>query len=375
MKHIISEQRIFANEKGAAEMILAGLKFCRHRILRSIARLEWSALAMLVGGHMAVTYLGLQAAGETHLTEPVTFSYYYFTTASTIGYGDLSPVTAAGQAFAFAWIFPGALSFYMVLLAKVTQSVTSAWRKRMDGHGDFSAEVGRTVIVGYMPCATQRVLRDLLAGGLSAQDVILIATRKPEFDYEEIDFVLTEDLARAEDLVRGGVGSAKNVLVMGPTDDATFTAAMAVSHVAAGAHIVAGLECETRAALLEAHSSVVPVISQPPEVVASEVLDPGIGQVLSVLGAASTDVTAFSVTPEAGPLDAGLVHAVFRQLGMTFLGVQCGKTGLKLNPPDATDVTGYPLYYIAADRVNHNAFRGAVCRQKTLRQASQDRAA
>lgn len=107
-------------------------------------------------------------------------------------------------------------------------------------------------------------------------------------------------------MIRGGVHVAKNVLVMGSNDDATFTSALAVSHLSTTTHIVAALECETRGELLKSHTSVVPVISQPPEVVASEVLDPGIGQVLSVLGAASTDVTAFSFTSEVGELPAGI---------------------------------------------------------------------
>jgi len=85
------------------------------------------------------------------------------------------------------------------------------------------------------------------------------------------------------------------------------------------------------------------------------------------LGAASRDVTAYSVTPHTGPIDAGIAYAVFRQLGMTFLGFQCLDKGLVLNPEDDRDVTGCPLYYIATKRVDENSFRGAVSNQKDLR--------
>lgn len=355
----------FSQTFGALLLLQISLKKHRQKIWRSIARLDWSAITAMVLCHMGITYLGLMVFQEEALLEPVTFAYYYFTTASTIGYGDLSPVTDCGRVFAFVWIFPGALSFYMALLAKVTQSSSSIWRKRMDGYGDFSQDTGRTIIMGYMVSATQRVVRDLLAGGLQERDILLIATRKPDFDLGDIDFVLTEDLANPHDMIRGGVHVAKNVLVMGPNDDATFTAALAVSHATTTAHIVAALECETRGDLLRSHTSVVPVISQPPEVVASEVLDPGIGQVLSVLGAATTDATAFSFTPEVGEISAGLAYAAFRQLGMTFLGVQCPKAGLTLNPPDDQQIGGMTLYYIAAERVNPNSFKGAILNQKS----------
>jgi len=218
------------------------LRACGYRVWRSIERLEWSALIALVLGHMAVTHAGLYILGEDELTNPITFLYYYFSTASTIGYGDLSTVTPQGRAFAFIWLFPGALTFYMVLLAKVSQSTSSTWRRRMDGHGNFANETGRTVIIGYMPDATQRVIHDLQAAGLPAGDIILVATKKPGFDHHDVDFILSEDLARTRDLIRAGVHGAKNILIMGPNDDATFTAAMAAFHIAEDAHMVAAVE-------------------------------------------------------------------------------------------------------------------------------------
>lgn len=341
-------------------MFIMNMGFYNLRLWRAVARLEWSALCLIVLLHMAITYFGLFLAGEDHLQNPLTFAYYYFTTASTIGYGDLSPVTVAGRTFAFIWIFPGALSFYMVLLTKFNQGATAAWRKRMDGHGNLAKDRGRSIIVGYLPGVTHRIFKDLLAGGLKESEIVLIATRRPTFNYDNIDFILTEDLANAEDLRRAGVEFAKNVLVLGPDDNATFTAAMAVSHIAKDAHIVAAVECETRAALMKSHTNVVPVVSQSPEVVASELLDPGVGQVLSVLGAASTGVTAFSLRPDGQQIIAGAAHGAFRLLGMTFLGAQCPDGGMMLNLEDDVDVTGLPLFYISQVRVDREKFNEAI---------------
>ena len=351
-------------------MHVIGLKFHAGKVWRTIARLDWSALAMIVALHMAVTYLGLAIFREQHLLSPVTFAYYYFTTATTIGYGDLSPTTSGGRAFAFVWIFPGALGFYMVLLAKVTQGVTAAWRKRMDGYGDFSKEQDRTVLLGYIRGATRRILRDLQAGGLDRDKIVLVATRKPDFNTERIDFIKTEDLVRKEDLLRAGVKGAKHILVMAEDDNATLAVTLAAHRINESAHIVASMECEIRAGLLTSCTNAVPVISQSPEVVASEVLDPGIGRVLSVLGSASTDATAFAVVPNAGEINAEHAHAAFRRLGMTFIGAQCPTDGLILNPPNKMVVTGLPLYYISARRIDDAAFREAVIDLQELQETN-----
>ncbi|MFG6572107.1 potassium channel family protein [Sulfitobacter sp. 1A13353] len=336
------------------------------RAYQAVAQLDWKVFWMLTAAHMLVTYLGLRLAGEIHLMGISTFIYFYSTTASTIGYGDLSPATELGRVFVSVWLFPGALTFFTVLLAKVSQTSVAYWRKRMDGFGDYSAEKGKTVIIGLHPKATQRVIIDLLAGGLQPRDIILMTTKVPAFDTSELHYVRSEDLVAERDLRRAGVMHAKTVLVFAEEDDTTLTAAMAVSWLVPAARVVAALECDVKARLLGAHTKVVPVVSQSAEVVASEVLDPGISSFFTVLGSASQDVTAFRIQIDIKEITADMAYNAFRSLGMTFLGtIRPGFDTPYLNVPGDTDLTGRPLFYISAERVSPEALTDALRQQKT----------
>lgn len=339
-------------------MLLTSFSNLGSRMYLSILRLEWPALVLLVVGHMGTTFIGLSVFGETHLVD--NFVYYYLTTASTIGYGDLAPLTDGGRLFAAIWIFMGAFAIFTITSAKIFQWVIAAWRRRMDGFGDYSKGYGQTVLIGYEKPASHRIIRDLLSGGIDRKDLIVLNTERPATDLEGIAFVLSEDLARTECLRRAAVATAKHILIMAPDDDATVSAALAVAKIAPQAHIVVAIECETRAALIEAHTHAVCVVSQSPEVIASELLDPGVSAVLSTLSSASRDVTAFAVNIDAGHLMVSAAHRAFRSLGMTFLGFRNGDGVLIMNPLDDTVVTGSNLYYIGLRRVDESALRGAL---------------
>ncbi|MEG3694111.1 ion channel, partial [Vibrio coralliirubri] len=71
-------------------------------------------------GYIALSWSMLYLAGETDLTSSVTvFAYYLVVTASTVGYGDLSPTTVAGQWIVILFVIPGGLSLFAALLGKV----------------------------------------------------------------------------------------------------------------------------------------------------------------------------------------------------------------------------------------------------------------
>lgn len=361
MMHIVQEE-VFRNYEEVCElphfMMIRSFSYIGARIYQSLSRLEWPALLLLVAGHMGTTFIGLSLLGEIHLVE--NFVYYYLTTASTIGYGDLAPLTDAGRLFAAIWIFMGAFAIFTITSAKIFQWVIATWRRRMDGFGNYSKRIGQTVIIGYDKSVSHRIFKDLLSGGLDRDDIIVMHTEMPSTDLDSIAFVLSEDLARPECLRRASIATAKQILIMAPDDDATVSAALAVAKIAPHAHIVVAIECETRAGLIEAHTHATCVVSQSPEVIASELLDPGVSAVLSTLSSASKDVTAFAVNIDAGHLVVRAAHRAFRSIGMTFLGFRDDAGTLILKPADDVVVTGSSLYYIGSRRVDENALSGAL---------------
>lgn len=332
------------------------------KLNRALSRFSWVTFGLIVLAHLLATWIGLFFSGEADLLDPVTFIYFYATTVSTIGFGDLSPSTPAGRIFAVAWLYPGGLIFYSLFLAKISHAIATFWRKQMDGFGSFENETGHLVIVGLREQVTRQILEDLTASGQSANDIIIVNTEKPSFSFEEVRFVKTDDLADERDLIRAGLKGAVRVLVYADQDDTTLTAALAVAKLVGDTpHVVAGFSCESKGRLLEAHTTVTAVVSQPPEVISSELMDPGISAVFSALGAARNGATGYAITCPEGPFSVRDAKKSFDAMGMRFFGLRDAETRApELLPEDSLDISGKTLYYIARERVDANKLMNAM---------------
>ncbi len=76
-------------------------------------------LILLVSGYVVSSWVGLVFANEPHLTDNfASFIYYIVTTSSTVGYGDLSPITAHGQLLAALFIIPCVWAYLHYRLVK-----------------------------------------------------------------------------------------------------------------------------------------------------------------------------------------------------------------------------------------------------------------
>lgn len=77
-------------------------------------------LVFAFAGYVVTAWVLLVLAGEHDLTSSLTtFAYYLVVTASTVGYGDLSPTTEIGQWVVILFVIPGGLSLFAALLGKV----------------------------------------------------------------------------------------------------------------------------------------------------------------------------------------------------------------------------------------------------------------
>lgn len=326
------------------------------RTYRAIINLDWRVFIGLGLLHMAVTYALMWRAGEAFL-DPVTFWYWYATTASTIGFGDISPSTQAGRLACALWVYPGALFFFTSSIAKGAEALRKVWSKIMDGFGNFSSETGHTLIIGFHPRATRRIIADLVAGGISERSIFLLETEKPDFDMGETHFIKAEDLTDEKDLLRSGLKGAANILVFANSDEETLTAALSVSGLRPDAGVVASFECDTKAALLRAHTTIRTVSGHAPEIVASEVLDPGLAEVFNVLSRASEGVTAFAMVPDIPGLTLDCAERGLKVLGARFIGLRPATGGdIDFTPEEGLKIAGDTLYYISRARIPASEF-------------------
>lgn len=223
------------------------LAFCAMRFGSVSFRMILAALVL----HMVPAYLLFWLAGETELTSsPVTFVYYYMVTASSIGYGDLSPSTELGRVIAVVYLIPFAFALFAAFITKLVSIMLKELEKIKNGLGNFSDYQNHLVIVGYVPKRTDRLIREL-STSYSSKDIVVVSACGQAPSISNAHWVKADSLANLPDLVRSGIKTADRVVIMGENDQETLLASLAVNSLIKTKHVVAYFDNHETAAILE----------------------------------------------------------------------------------------------------------------------------
>lgn len=221
-----------------------------HFILKLLAHkinsINFKTIFIIALLHLVFTYFGFAYIGETELTKSlISYAYYYVVTASTIGYGDMSPSSEAGQLFALILLIPMAISLFATLITKAISTMTTQLQKIKDGYGDFSKTKNHILIVGCQPKKTDNLIREMD----KSQCIVVTTDNMPS---DKIHIVKTDSLAKTEDLFRAGIKGANKIVIMGKDDQETLLAALSVSSIIdKNRHVVAYFDSAETAAILE----------------------------------------------------------------------------------------------------------------------------
>ncbi len=275
-----------------------------------VARLSGRAIFALVGLHFASSWFGMAILGESKLSDPNAWFYYYMTTAVTVGYGDLSPSTDASRWFAALWVLPGSVALFAALIGKMTQIVVDYWRRTMAGKDDFHNLRGHTLILGWHGEQTERMVDLLRQDALTRErPIVLCAIQDMENPLPEfVHFVRGESFAHTSLLQRAGVQGAQRILVYAHNDEQALATALAVLTQEPQGHLVVHFREEASAKVLRHHHPEVEVTcSLSIEVLVRAAQDPGSSMVTQELLSVLDGPTQFSV---ASPADIpfGTLH-------------------------------------------------------------------
>lgn len=328
------------------------------RIYVAIATVSWSALFAVMLVHGLLSYILLAICGEPELIgNLVGFIYFYVVTATTVGYGDMSPTTAAGRIASIVVIIPGAIAIFTAILGKAITDVGSIWRRRMNGYGDYSERDGHTVILGWQSIRTRRLIELLLADRGDGERIILVDKSLEQNPMPDvIDYVRSDALSTPSGLQRAGLDRAARVIIRGADDDETIAATLAASSAKSTAHIVAHFEDERAVELISRQCPDVEAVgSLSAELLVRASRDPGASRVADRLLSAESEDTAFSMIVPSGTAPISYFDAMVglkRHYGMTLVGLSGpDDRNVDLNcPTDQRIRAGDQLFYIGDER-------------------------
>lgn len=318
-----------------------------------VIELRGWVLALMVAVYSIASWIMFHLAGETGLVGNwVDFVYFAATTASTVGYGDISPATPAGRLIAAFWFFPGALLIFTAVLSKLTSFLIEGVRRMADGLGSYEAIAGATVIIGYHAERTTRMVNDMIAGDSQSDKIVLMARQKDARVPKKVQFVHSERLDTHEALARAATANAAKVLVYADSDAETFNICLAVREINPTVHVAAYFNDRSTALRAEKFAKVDTIVSTSTEMLVRAAQDPGSGAVLMALSSATNKSTIYSAALSArdGTRSQHLGDAIWKH-GATMVAI--GSTdgdGPKFAPFPEVLPLGTVVYYIAATR-------------------------
>ena len=340
------------------------------RLLGRLIRLDARTLAAVTAGHALISYAGLALAGEDALVAtPGAFAYFYLVSASTVGYGDMTPLTGAGRALCVLFVIPGAIAIFGAALARLMSFVHAYLRSLMTGLGDYADATGHCLIMGYRPGATEQLVDEIADPGESGTTILLAEIDAVPVTLRSdprIRFVAAQMPPAPEDLRRAGLARAVHVAILAACDSEAMAAALACTHERPMAHIAVFVDTPATAALLSAQAPQLEIVrATAPRQMAQVLGNPGTSEVYEKLASRRDGATLNSaVLPDLrAPVPIGaLSQLALDAFSGSLVGYRDRETGasvLALSPDHALE-GGTRIYMISPRTVSDRTLAAAL---------------
>ncbi|MDX1605648.1 MAG: ion channel [Candidatus Competibacterales bacterium] len=331
-------------------------------LVASLAGASGRGVALAVAAYIGLSYLLLWGLGERELVaEPLRFLYFMVVTASTVGYGDLSPVTEAGRVATALFVIPLGLSLFALAVGKAAAAIGHYSQRRIRGELSLSLR-DHIVVLGWRGARTRALLQLILREQQEGYrfPVVLVVTGDMTNPLPgQVDFVRVATLADPEGLRQACVQQARGVVIDIDQDDVTMAAALSCETLNPRAHITAYFQDEHMATVLKRKCPNIEVIpSVATELLAKAAIDPGSSELHHQLLNVSYGQTQYAFAVPGGMLNIPLrelVIALKDHHEATLIALRRGPE-LLINPTwQLTASAGDILYYIADERIPEEA--------------------
>lgn len=318
-------------------------------------------LLVISGAYIAISWLLLALAGEHALTDNFSnFIYYLMVTASTVGYGDLSPSSDMGKWVVVLFIIPGGLSLFAAILGRVAGGAIDYWRAGILGKRRVRVE-NHIVLLGWNGARTMHLIRMLQHEEAGKRPIVLCSRSDIENPLPgEIGFIKVNSYTDAQEMKNANITGANCIIVDNLSDDITLSAALYCASVNPDAHLLAYFKDEALGRLLSQHcpkAECIPAVGA--EMLAKAAVDPGSSALHQELLASTRGMTQYSVIyPQDQPTTS--VEMIFgfikKHHQATLIAFDLGD-GIELDPDlNAQVPPSTKLFYIADERIDDFAW-------------------
>lgn len=334
------------------------------RLVRRLVELSlWVTPASVVLVVFATSWplMVLAEPASNPITRPQNYWWWFVVTVSTVGYGDLSPSTAAGHAVG-AYVVVGGVATLTALFTHMATRLEHRRGRRMRGMTTVRSSE-HIVVLGYSAGRTERIVDDLVAEG--ERGIALCAWDEVETHplvERGVDFV-KGDLTDERVLHRAGLHRARSALIDVRDDNEALTVAVSVHHVNPDLAPVVTLRDMARAPHLYYVDREIRCVQwHIPRMVVEELRDPGITQVYTALMAHGRGAMFSSPLPDSlHEVTFGTCQAALGRLhGATVVAARTHEQ-LLISPGWRTPLpAGTVLYYVSEHRLGLDEIATAV---------------
>jgi voltage-gated potassium channel len=256
------------------------------KVQRWWSRAPWATLSVLFAILYAAGFAMMlwQEPPNSALRSLSTYTYFFVVTITTVGYGDVVPVTVAGRMIASV-IALGGVGTAAVALGTIFTSIGNFVKRREKGFVDFDMK-GHIVIFGNRGAETAALIQQLITDEQSSGTPIVLCSfiteRNPLPDF--IDFVRGE-MTSQDVMTRACVKDAGKIVIHASTDYESISIALAVKEINQTAAIVVRANDPGKEVDIERvdRNRVVCIKAVDVPMIVREIHNPGITQVLENL--------------------------------------------------------------------------------------------
>jgi len=332
----------------------------KRRIQRWWSKAPWLTLFGLLAGLYVVGYamMLLQEPASNPIRSLPTYTYFFVVTVTTVGFGDVVPISRIGRITA-GIIAIGGIGAAAVALSSIFASVGNFLKRRERGFLEFDMK-DHIVIFGNRGGETGSLIQRLFADQQSHGTEIVLCSQATERNPFPglIEFVRGE-LTSLDVMTRACVREAGKIIIHAGTDYESISIALAVKEINPSAPIVVKANDPGKEIDIERvdRVRVVCVKSVDVPMIVREIHNPGITRVFeNLLSPDGQDLRSIRVPGDKAFIFGRLAHFFREEHGAILIGMRPSESVVNsqaiLNPAfDATVEGGMFLDYISRSPV------------------------